>query len=871
MGLLLDLPPVEPGQSPLLPQIYIPRVGLWERLDASTRSGVTVVVAPPGAGKTLGVAGWVRSEPSRQGTVWLNAHRADDLDRLRQVLASADPTAGSLANTGLPPLVVVDDAHLLPPSVLARVDEVLVRCPTGVRLVLLARWDLPLDLLLPELLGTLTVLRGDALKLDPADASTLVRAHARTRSAVVVDAITSRAQGWCAALVLAARAAAAATDELAFAEKYRSAGCSVDDLVASEVFAALSSRERHLLLCTAGEDEVTADLAQRLTGDVRAPEVLVSLESTGLLVSRETTGPASGSGYEPEDVRFHIHPLLREVARRRLVAGGVDVEQAKATVRRCVTSDLSRGEVASGFARMIFLQQHDHAVDLFAGHSIALALGPARSEVANLARCGADVVDDHPEWWLAVALERRLAGDTKAYRHWLGRIVDQPGHELDPDGLRRRCVARLALARIGLAAPGPTLEEARDLGDARRTDALQAVLDLELGATESWAGELEAGASDLTSAVVVARAHALGLLVVAALSHLAATLLAQGKSHAARVVAQEALALGVDEPQAFREAHERARMVVELAGLQTDPWAALSGAVDALPPLKDRPYLDPTDAVWQRSIDVQRLVGRGALAEAQRLLECPLAVPPLPRHLELVLLTARARLAFLLRDSRRLLSAASSFTRLDDPCSALWATAAAAEVDDHRGQARELYTRAAATTSVDPAGTRQLCRVSAAQLLDQEGCADEADQLLAEALLLSESARDATPFLGWSLRGVDMTVLFERAARHRRSAWLSDLQAAAATFPGLHVHFTQSHLSPHELAQAADVVVRPVLSHREREVLNELARGATYADVAANLFVSENTVKTHVSSLYGKLGVGRRSGALAVARKLNLL
>ena len=54
-------------------------------------------------------------------------------------------------------------------------------------------------------------------------------------------------------------------------------------------------------------------------------------------------------------------------------------------------------------------------------------------------------------------------------------------------------------------------------------------------------------------------------------------------------------------------------------------------------------------------------------------------------------------------------------------------------------------------------------------------------------------------------------------------------------------------------------------------MLHELARGSTYADIAANLFVSENTVKTHVSSLYAKLAVNRRSAALAVARSIDLL
>lgn len=77
--------------------------------------------------------------------------------------------------------------------------------------------------------------------------------------------------------------------------------------------------------------------------------------------------------------------------------------------------------------------------------------------------------------------------------------------------------------------------------------------------------------------------------------------------------------------------------------------------------------------------------------------------------------------------------------------------------------------------------------------------------------------------------------------------------------------------TPHELRSAVEPIVPPTLSARQHEVLRELARGSTYADIAANLFVSENTVKTHVSGLYAKLAVGRRSEALAVARKLHLL
>ena len=58
---------------------------------------------------------------------------------------------------------------------------------------------------------------------------------------------------------------------------------------------------------------------------------------------------------------------------------------------------------------------------------------------------------------------------------------------------------------------------------------------------------------------------------------------------------------------------------------------------------------------------------------------------------------------------------------------------------------------------------------------------------------------------------------------------------------------------------------------RARRAPRAGARSDVYADIAAALYLSENTVKTHVSSLYGKLGVRRRSDALAVARSLDLL
>jgi len=56
-----------------------------------------------------------------------------------------------------------------------------------------------------------------------------------------------------------------------------------------------------------------------------------------------------------------------------------------------------------------------------------------------------------------------------------------------------------------------------------------------------------------------------------------------------------------------------------------------------------------------------------------------------------------------------------------------------------------------------------------------------------------------------------------------------------------------------------------LLSEREREVLRLMARGATNGEIATALFVAEATVKTHIGSIFGKLGVRDRPAAIVFA------
>jgi DNA-binding NarL/FixJ family response regulator len=58
--------------------------------------------------------------------------------------------------------------------------------------------------------------------------------------------------------------------------------------------------------------------------------------------------------------------------------------------------------------------------------------------------------------------------------------------------------------------------------------------------------------------------------------------------------------------------------------------------------------------------------------------------------------------------------------------------------------------------------------------------------------------------------------------------------------------------------------IRPPLTHREKQTLALVAQGLTNREIATRMFLAESTVKTHIASIFGKLGVGSRSEATAL-------
>jgi len=147
-------------------------------------------------------------------------------------------------------------------------------------------------------------------------------------------------------------------------------------------------------------------------------------------------------------------------------------------------------------------------------------------------------------------------------------------------------------------------------------------------------------------------------------------------------------------------------------------------------------------------------------------------------------------------------------------------------------------------------------RVTEAVAYRAAGDGDRALAALDSALALAEPEAVRRPFVdaGSAVRAL----LGDHLRRTNAHRWL-----AAELVALIDGRSSTDGNAPAELLEA--------LSDREAEVLHYLPTIMSNADIAAELYVSVNTVKTHVKSIYRKLGANRRQDAVRRARQLRLL
>jgi DNA-binding NarL/FixJ family response regulator len=110
---------------------------------------------------------------------------------------------------------------------------------------------------------------------------------------------------------------------------------------------------------------------------------------------------------------------------------------------------------------------------------------------------------------------------------------------------------------------------------------------------------------------------------------------------------------------------------------------------------------------------------------------------------------------------------------------------------------------------------------------------------------------------------IDSALHAGAAAYVLKSAHTIDIASVLTQASSGAVFHAPSYASPHPGSPASPSA--PALTDRERSILSAVASGMTTAAISRDLWISEHTIKFHLTNIYRKLGVGNRAGAVRYA------
>ncbi|MFG1906261.1 LuxR C-terminal-related transcriptional regulator [Kribbella sp. NPDC048928] len=852
---------------------------LHAALDFGVRSPLTLLIAPAGTGKTVLLSDWVtRCRDAGTAVTWIGGHAAGSFGQLLEQAMDAEPPAAGLT--------VIDDGHLLSATALAELALVLRKSPHALRIVLASRYDLPLPVPELELRGLALTLRSRDLRFTDAEATELVKAHAGRATAEDIRLFQANTAGWAAALVLAARTFAA-SGEVVWSLVNQGP---VLDLFLGETVNTLDERVQTMLLSTFGMPSVTAELAATLSDDSDTGAMLAELAGNGLLVTAYVDGPGS----EPT---YRYHPLLVELLRRRVAASPERARIVAAAQRRSALYYENRGDSVGALRGALGAEDPALVARMVLSRGPELlAAGELELVAAAFAALPADYVETHPHLTGVRGLLRRVSGDVAgavmdaAAADRLTAERDPAASTPDDDALEADAVLlRLWKSRYGWHDVQAAIDGTRSLlaldrtaGD-RRSEAVLgperlAWLLIELAATQTWAGDLDGASAHLDEALVSARMASHSRLIAGGLVHRAVVQYVRGQVRNAARSAREALDTGGDELP--REYAVRAYVVLGFAALsdlrRDEAWRWYE-----LVAMTESAESDTVIAALRAMLRGVLLIEDGRLDEAlSELTVDPAAAGPLPSFLARDLALLRFRLAVLIGDED---GAAAQLAELDRVGSCSEAELLRAMLSIGQGDLR------ATVTMIDAVLARPGIYppvASAAASFRTVLLVRAADPVAAEASLVDTLNRVAPQRIVHALIPAGGEEVFLDQLReyvvtpnsHPFAAIalekLSGYQGASTGSGGVTLLARtrpDAHAAPVRRLSAVVNGAQIRLTAREAEVLDQLALGNSYTEIAKALFITENTVKTHLMALYRKLGAEKRSAALRVARGVGLL
>jgi len=871
--------------APDVPTWAVKRPRITELVAEGTRwCPLTVVTGPPGAGKTMAVALWAAMEAgpvawvgldefdNRPGVFWSYVvaalqrsgaavpkalrdfpHERDDHDgfllRLTAALAAQDP----------PVTLVLDDLHVLTdPGVLKELDFMLRNVGSAVRLVVTSRVDPLLPLHRYRLAGHLAEIRASDLAFSIAEAGLLLAQHGRTLTADSLESLTQRTEGWAAGLRLAAISLATHPDPGLFVKELMAEGSPLICYLVDEVLNIQPPRVREVLLSTSILEHVRADAAVDLTGDEQAAAILASLACTNAFVQPIGSGWYRYHTLFAEMLRLklrHEHPdrvaALHQRAARWYKRKGMLADAVQQAVRADdwpLAAAMVIDELAIG--QLIEPRDGQRLAEKFAG----MPSGQAWTEPAPyLVSAAVALAADQPES-CAVALD---AAD---------RLLDRLPAEQKAAGRLSAAVVRLtaslragdlvsAASAVDIAEPVLSQASGRKLAQhpeiRRRVLCGRAAVELWSGHPEEAARVLEAGlaaesATENTTDREAERAGWAGQLALV-------EALCGRLSHAAELASQAAPTLGADRPPGQH--------------LDAAPLVALAGVHLARNELHEaRRFLKQADAVLGESPD--KLIGAvaylvaagGALAEGRPTVAAQIVARArsgwlVPAWLGQQLSLVESRAWAAAGDVRAALATAE---RAGDSAAAAVTLAYARAVAGDGEHARRVLAPALAACNQLPDPVRLHAFLTDARLRYAGGDGAHGRRTLASALRLAEREQLRLPFVlerGWLEPVLRRDP--ELANPHRRllTPILGHEQLPA----------------PAKARKQAPVLVVEPLTEREIEVLTHMSGMLNTAEVAGEMYISVNTVKTHLRNIYRKLAAGHRNEAVRRARELQLI